>query len=76
MAGAISGIGGRTPLLPATDFLSSAVHPQGELLGRLSLWLLSLGRARESNTRAEEKAKKDMKATAREILPNFNVTLS
>jgi len=44
MAEAISGKRGRTPLLPTANFLSSAVNQQGELLGRHSLWLLSVSR--------------------------------
>jgi len=65
MAGAISGKARQEPLLPTAGFLSSVVQPQAELLGRPSLWLLSLGRARESNTRAECKLKKNSSGTAR-----------
>jgi hypothetical protein len=37
MAGAILGISGRTPFYTDPDFLSSAVKPQAELLGK---WFL------------------------------------
>jgi len=44
--------------MPALIDLSSTVNPQGELLGRPSLWLLSLGRARESDLRFGKTQKK------------------
>jgi hypothetical protein len=62
MAGAILGISGRTPFYTDPYFLSSAVQPQAELLGK---WFLGTFCQNKKYLPPKVKTKKNSAGTAR-----------